>query len=82
MVLMPVLCPHCQGDQMIKGGTTKTGTQRYRSHNANCPHYAFVLNPSYQEHLPAVKEQTIVMALNSSGIRDTARVLKVSPNSG
>jgi len=74
MVLMPVLCPHCQSDQVIKGGTTKAGTPRYRCHHANCPHSSFVLNPSYQGHLPEVKEQIIDMALNGSGIRDTARV--------
>ena len=79
MVLIPVLCPHCQSDQVIKGGTTKAGTQRYRCHNANCPHSSFVLNPSYQGYLPEVKEQIIDMALNGSGIRDTARVLKISP---
>jgi len=64
---------------VIKGGTTQAGTQRYRCHNANCPHSSFVLNPSYQGHLPEVKEQIIDMALNGSGIRDTARVLKISP---
>ena len=79
MVLIPVLCSHCQSDQVIKGGTTQAGTQRYRCHNANCPHSSFVLNPSYQGHLPEVKEQIIDMALNGSGIRDTARVLKISP---
>ena len=79
MVLIPVLCPHCQSDQVIKGGTTKAGTQRYRCHNTNCPHSSFVLNPAYQGHLPEVKEQIIDMALNGSGIRDTARVLKISP---
>jgi len=29
--------------------------------------------------VPGVKQQIIEMALNGSGIRDTARVLKVSP---
>ena len=35
----------------------------------------------YRNHgrLPAVKQQMVDMALNGSGIRDTARVLKVSP---
>jgi hypothetical protein len=28
MVLIPVLCPHCQSDQVIKGGKTKAGTPR------------------------------------------------------
>ena len=30
MVLIPVLCPHCQSDQVIRGGKTKTGQQRYK----------------------------------------------------
>jgi insertion element IS1 protein InsB len=79
MVLIPVLCPHCQSDQVIKGGTTKTGKQRYRCQNADCSHYSFVLHPTYQAHRPEVKAQIIDMALNGSGIRDTARVLKISP---
>jgi transposase-like protein len=55
-----------------------TGKQRYRCQNANCSHYSFVLNPAYNGHLPEVKDQIIDMALNGSGIRDTARVLKIS----
>src|SRR5262245_11056818 len=79
MVLTSVLCPHCQSDQVIKGGTTKAGKQRYRCHNADCCHYSCVLNPAYHGHLPNVKEQIIDMSLNGSGMRDTARVLHVSP---
>ena len=74
-----VLCPYCQSDQVIKGGTTKAGTQRYRCQNADCCHYSFVLNPVYHGHLPKVKAQIIDMSLNGRGIRDTARVLQVSP---
>jgi transposase-like protein len=37
------------------------------------------LNYSYNGHLPEVKQQVVEMALNGSGIRDTARVLKISP---
>jgi len=29
MVRMPVLCPHCHSDQVIKGGKTTAGQQRY-----------------------------------------------------
>jgi insertion element IS1 protein InsB len=79
MVRISVLCPYCQSDQVIKGGTTKAGTQRYRCQNADCCHYSFVLNPVYNGHLPKVKAQIIDMSLNGSGIRDTARVLQVSP---
>jgi transposase-like protein len=50
-----------------------------RCQHSDCPRYSFVLDPTYQGHLPEIKEQIIDMALNGSGIRDTARVLKISP---
>ena len=79
MVLIPVLCPHCRSDQVIKGGKTETGKQRYRCHQTDCSHRSFVLDPAYNGRLPHIKAQIIDMALNGSGIRDTARVLKISP---
>ena len=79
MVLIPVRCPHCHSEDIIKGGTTKTGTQRYKCLNANRPHYSFQLGLIYKGRCPEIKEQIVDMALNSSGIRDTARVLKISP---
>jgi insertion element IS1 protein InsB len=66
-------------DQVIKGGKTKAGKQRYKCQNADCCRYSFQLALTYQGLSPGVKEQIIDMALNGSGIRDTARVLKVSP---
>jgi transposase-like protein len=79
MVLIPVLCPHCQSDQVIKGGKTPAGKQRYKCQNPDCLHYSFQLDLTYNGRSPEVKEQMIDMALNGSGIRDTARVLKISP---
>lgn len=79
MVRIPVLCPHCQSDQVIKGGTTKAGKQRYRCQNIDCSHYSFVLNPTYYAHRPEIKDPLIDLALNGRGIRDPARVLKISP---
>jgi transposase-like protein len=79
MVLIPVTCPYCQSDQVIKGGKTETGKQRYRCQQTHCSHRSFVREPAYNGRLPQVKEQIIDMALNGSGIRDTARVLKISP---
>jgi IS1 family transposase len=38
------------------------------------------LHYSYNGRLPEVKQQVVDMALNGSGIRDTARVLKISPS--
>ena len=78
MVLMAVTCPYCQSDHITKRGKTDTGKQRYRCQNPNCPYQSFLLNPAYKGRLPEIKEQIIDMALNGSGIRDTARVLGIS----
>ena len=79
MVLIPVRCPYCHSAQVIKGGKTETGKQRYRCQNPDCPHHSFLLDPAYKGRLPEIKQQVIDMSLNGSGIRDTARVLKISP---
>lgn len=79
MVLVPVRCPYCQSDQVIKGGQTETGKQRYRCQQPDCSRRSFVLEPAYNGRLPEIKAQIVDMALNGSGIRDTARVLKISP---
>ena len=77
MVLIPVLCPHCESDQVIKAGTTAAGKQRYRCQNDACTHRTFIRDYSYRAYLPEVKQQMIDMAVNGSGIRDTGRVLGI-----
>ena len=47
MVLIPIRCPYCQGDHVIKGGKTDTEKQRYRCQNTHCPHRSFLLDPAY-----------------------------------
>jgi transposase-like protein len=78
MVPMAVTCPYCQSDHSVKRSQTDTGKQRYRCQDPSCPHPSFRLNPAYKGRLPEIKEQIIDMALNGSGIRDTARVLGIS----
>ena len=80
MVLIPVLCPYCKSDQVVERGKTGTGKQRYRCQNPECSHSSFLLDPIYKGRLPEIKQQVIDMSLNGSGIRDTARVLGISPN--
>jgi insertion element IS1 protein InsB len=79
MVLIPGRCPPCQSADSMKGGTTKTGTQRSKGLNATCPHYALQFDLIDKGRYPAIKEQIIAMALHGRGIRDTARVLQISP---
>jgi insertion element IS1 protein InsB len=76
--LVAVRCPQCGSDEVIKRGKTDTGGQRYRCRNAVCAQGSFLLEYRYQGYLPRVKRQIVDMALNGSGIRDTARVLGIS----
>src|ERR671916_3280790 len=78
MICIPVLCPDCQSSQVVKRGKTDTGKQRYRCQNPACSRQSFLLDPAYRGRLPAIKQQVIEMSLNGSGVRDTARVLKIS----
>lgn len=78
MAEFAVICPHCNSDHVIKGGKTTGGKQRYRCLNADCAHRSFVLDQAYAGRLPEVKKKIIEMALNGSGVRDTARVLGIS----
>src|SRR5262245_65775841 len=79
MVRVSVRCPYCQRDQVVKRGKTDTGKQRYRCHNPSCSHQSFLLDPAYKGRSPQVKQQVIELSLNGSGVRDTARVLGISP---
>lgn len=78
MALIPVFCPHCGGNQVVKRGKTENHKQRYLCQNQACPVKTFILDYDYKGYLPKVKQQIIEMALNGSGIRDTARVLDIS----
>lgn len=79
MVLIPILCPHCGHDQVVKRGKTENGKQRYLCQNSECFITTFILDYDYNGYLPEVKKKIIDMAINGSGIRDTARVLEISP---
>ena len=78
MALVAVQCPHCGKQEVVKRGKTDNGKQRYLCKNSQCSASTFILDYAYQGYLPAVKEKIIDMAMNGSGIRDTARVLNIS----
>jgi insertion element IS1 protein InsB len=79
MVSVPVHCPYCQSSEVIKAGTHANGTQRYRCQNEQCVRRIFLLQYQDRGRVPEVRRQVVDMALNGSGIRDTARVLRISP---
>lgn len=78
MTLIEVICPFCASTDIVKRGKTSNDKQRYECRNENCDHSTFILDYSYLGCLPEIKEQVLNMALNASGIRDTARVLSIS----
>ena len=80
MILLPVTCPNCNKDDVIKHGKTNEGKQRYCCCNGKCLKKTFILDYSYKGYLSEVKESVIDMAINGSGIRDTARVLNITTN--
>jgi transposase-like protein len=80
MIIQVLHCPYCQGTDMVRHGKSSEGKQRYRCRECRDKRgRTFLLDYSYAGQSPAVKEQIIDMAMNASGIRDTARVLKISP---
>jgi len=77
MATIAVRCPCCRSTEVIKAGKQPNGAQRYRCQNAECSRTIFQLDYSDQGRLPDVKRQIVDMALNGSGVRDTARVLGI-----
>jgi transposase-like protein len=78
MITQVLHCPYCQGVDVVKNGKTAQGKQRYQCREEPCGSRTFILDYSYSGQSRKVKEQIIDMALNGSGIRDTARVLHIS----
>jgi transposase-like protein len=79
MITQVLQCPYCQGTEIVRHGTTPEGKQRYRCRESRCQGRTFLLEYAYPGQSRHVKQQMVDMAMNGSGIRDTARVLHVSP---
>ena len=63
------------------GGETRQDRHRETALSVSkprCSHQSFLLDPAYRGRLPEIKQQVIEMSLNGSGVRDTARMLKIS----
>ncbi len=75
-----VCCPHCGSNQVTRAGKSSSGEQRYRCRNSDCSTVTFMLNYLYKGYEPGIKKQAVDMALNGSGIRETARVLGINKN--
>lgn len=78
MAVITVRCPSCERDKVVKRGRTQNGKQRYLCQDEACSRRTFLLDYTNRGYVPSVKRQIIDLALNGSGIRDTARVLGIS----
>ncbi len=79
MITQVLHCPYCQRTDIVRHGTTPEGKQRYRFRECPDRGRTFLLEYTYPGQSRRVKHQIVEIALNASGIRDTARVLHVSP---
>jgi len=52
MTLLPVRCPQCDNDHVVKRGKTSNEKQRYRCQNEACPPQTFVLEYRHRGRLP------------------------------
>ena len=78
MVIIVVSCRYCGKFEAVRHkGLSTHGHQRYRCENCK---RTFQLDYNKRAYQPGIKEQVIEMALNGSGIRDTARVLRINMN--
>ena len=57
MALIPVLCPGCGHDNIIKRGKTENGKQRYFCQHPECSVNTFILDYDYNGYLPEVKKK-------------------------
>ena len=74
-----VTCPHCNSDNIVKNGKDENGKQRFLCQNELCNHQTFLMDYTDIGRQPHIKKLILKMAVNGSGIRDTARVLDISP---
>src|SRR5215468_10099727 len=72
-----ITCPRCSSLNIIKNGRTANHKQRYLCKDCR---RQFITRYTYKGCLAARRQLVLPMTLNSSGIRDIARVLEMRPN--
>jgi transposase-like protein len=72
-----IYCPSCESGDLVKNGRSKNGAQRYRCNSCK---KSFRLDYTYKAWEPGMKDKIDEQILNSSGVRDTARILQINKN--
>jgi transposase-like protein len=77
MTCIAVQCPHCLSKQLVKRGKTRCGTPRYWCQHTACVTGSVLLDYRNRGCVPEVQQTIMAMSLHASGMRDTARVLRI-----
>jgi len=72
-----IVCPQCGCTDLVKNGHSEKGTQRYRCKACK---KSFQTDYAYKAWEPGMKDKIDEQTLNSSGVRDIARNLKINKN--
>jgi hypothetical protein len=59
MLFNAIVCPSFQNIDIVKHGVSGEDKDRYKCRNVECKRCTFILNYTYQGHLPEVKEKII-----------------------
>jgi len=81
-VWIAVECRDCHSTDIIKHDKSLEDKQQFLCQNSECLRQTFILDYTYPGRMQKLKPQIVEMSLNSSGIRDRARVLKVGATTG
>ncbi len=71
----PIKCRHCESENITKNGRRENGDQRWRCNSCK---RSFQTDYRYNANKPGVKDQILEQTLNSSGVRDISRNLKIA----
>ena len=72
-----VTCTFCGSEDLVKNGHSENATQRWQCNSCK---KNFQLEYRYNARKPGVKEQITELTINSSGVRDISRTLKINKN--
>jgi transposase-like protein len=74
---IPINCPNCPSQDIVKNGHRSNGDQRWRCNKCK---KSFQLSYRYNANKQGIAEQIEELTLNSSGVRDIARTLSINKN--
>jgi transposase-like protein len=80
MTSVPVTCPNCGSEKVVRRGKSEDGKQRYLCRNENCKTKSFMTDYSYNGRKSEVRKKIVEMSLSGNGIRKISRALGVSAN--